>query len=98
MGRTNKIAIAFILLSLLIVIACAPLSIVRPQDATAVPAVPSNVSEVILLESTPTAPLAALPSATPTAVIQPATLQPISSDLYAFIQAPIGPVDVHLVT
>lgn len=98
MGQTSKNAAAFVLLSLLIVIACAPLNIFRPAENPSEQVSPTGNAEVVAVQHTSTAPPFVSPSATPSVVIQPATLVPVPSELYAFIQAPVGPVEAPFVT
>jgi len=97
MGRSYKNTVIFILLILLVAIACAPLNII-PSAVATVPVVPSNVMDVVTIEDTPTAVAVGIPTSTITTAIQPATLSPSSSELYAFIQAPTVSVDVPFVT
>jgi hypothetical protein len=98
MGRTYKSAAVYVLLSLLVAVACAPLSIFRPADNPSVPVLPSSSTDVIAIEQTQTELVPIIPSATVTAVLQPATVTPFISELYAFIQAPEGPVAAPFVT
>jgi hypothetical protein len=97
MGRTCRNAVVFVLLSLLLVVACAPLNNISPAETPSVSEVPSNGTEVLTIEQTPTPLAAAVSSPTVTVVIPPATLLP-PSELYVFIQAPDGPVAVPFVT
>jgi hypothetical protein len=97
MGRTCRNAVVFVLLSLLLAVACAPLNNISPAETPSVSEVPSNGTEVLTIEQTPTPLAAAVSSPTVTVVIPPATLLP-PSELYVFIQAPDGPVAVPFVT
>lgn len=97
MGRIYKIA-AVLLLSVLLIGACTSLNTLKPADPPPVPVLPTNGVEVAAIVQAPTASAVVNPSPTITTVIQPATLAPISSELYAFIQAPDGPVATPFVT
>lgn len=78
---------------LIIIIACAPFgNIVGPTDTP--PAVESPVgTEAVNVEQTATAAVAAIPTATVTSFVQPTLPVAAPSELYAFIQAPEGPLD-----
>jgi hypothetical protein len=98
MGRTYKNAALYVLLSLLIAVACAPLNVFGPAVNTPAPAVPSSDVEVASVVQAQVTSTVVVPSSTATTVFQPATLSPSFSELYAFIQAPEGPVAVPFVT
>jgi len=92
MGRTYRYSIIIVLLSLLLIIACAPLNIFGPTNNSRELPTPAAGSDVLTVDQTPTAPVVVLSSSTIIPVVQQVTLTPSSSELYAFIQAPEGPV------
>lgn len=98
MGRTYRNFAVLIVLCLLLIVACVPLNNFSPANTPSVSVVPSTDTGVVTIEQTPTVLAAVVSSPTITAVIQPATLVPITSELYAFIQAPDGPVAMPFIT
>lgn len=98
MGRAYRIVAVFVLLCLLLIVACMPLNNISPVNTPSVSAVPSTDTEVLTIEQTPTAFATMVSSPTSTEVIQPVTLVPLSSELYAYIQVPDGPVAFPFVT
>lgn len=98
MGQTYKKVAVFVLSFVLLIVSCVPLNNVSPSNTPSAPVEPSTSPDVVSNEQTPTVIPTLISSPTPTAVIIPATLAPTSSELYAYIQAPSGPVAMPFVT
>lgn len=79
------------LLGVLVIFACVPLSIPRPTEAPAATAALSASAPEVNVSQTPTNTVVPTQYVINTPVVE-ATTAPISSELYAFIQAPNGPL------
>lgn len=75
------------------IIACAPFgNLVAPTDTPSVATPASAGTETAIVEQTATVAVAAVATSTVTQVVQPIVPTPAPSELYAFIQAPEGPL------
>ena len=94
MKQTLKKNAAYYLLGLLVIFACAPLgNLLNPTNPPPVEVSPTIEANVAPVEQTPTA----TPTLLPTATVTP-LLPSSSSELYAYIQAPDGPLAQPYVT
>lgn len=94
MKQTSRNKTIYGLASLLVIIACAPFgNLLTPTDTSPAIETPSIESASSDIEPTATAVLAAVPTSTVTPFVQPTIPVSTPSELYAFIQAPEGPLD-----
>jgi len=94
MNKSTRNRAVYGLAGLLVIIACAPFgSLVTPAGTPT--AVDSLSVETVVADSgqTATAVVAAIPTSTLTSFVQPTLPVSTPSELYAFIQAPQGPLD-----
>ena len=95
MAHSSK-KVLYISLGILLVFACVPLTnILQPTEVPSTPLLETATG--VTFSQAPTSSSTSVPGSTNTPGIEP-TLPPISSDLYAFIQAPEGPVPLPYVT
>lgn len=92
----NKAAFGLLILS--VIFACAPIgNLLKPADTPPPSGLTSANTDVAPLEQLPISTATFVPTRTPTSIIPP-TIPPPPSELYAFIQAPEGPVAQPYVT
>jgi hypothetical protein len=98
MKQTLKNTAGYGVLGLLIILACAPLgNLLNSANTPPVEVSSATVTNVAVSEQTPTAIVSGVPASTNTPVLQSTPLPP-ASELYAFIQAPEGPLAQPYVT
>jgi hypothetical protein len=98
MKRIASNKAAFYLVGLITIFACAPFgNILNPEDTSPAIVTPSSSPEDSVIEQTPTAILSTISTSTITPIAQ-ATITPTTAELYAFIQAPEGPLEQPYVT
>lgn len=94
----RKNQVAYSILGLLLIYACAPLgNLLNPTNPPPIREVPSAETVAAAVEQKPVATETMVPAPTLTASIQVTSLPPLS-DLYTFIQAPEGPLTQPYVT
>jgi len=98
MGRNYRNPATFVLLSLLVALACAPLNSFRPAEIPPVLTLEPASNEAVVIDQTPTVSVVVTSSPAIVPVVQQVTLTPAPSELYAFIQAPEDPVPMPFVT